>query len=54
MKRIIKLGICLIVCIIIFIIIALLINRYVKTSTEVKILTGNDYTELEILTVSLC
>ena len=47
MKKLIKLGICLIVCIILFIIIALLINRYVKTSTQAQILTENDYTKLE-------
>ena len=47
MKKLIKLGICLIVCIILFIIIALLINRYVKTSTQAQILTDDDYTKLE-------
>ena len=47
MKKLIKLGICLIVCIILFIIIALLINRYVKTATQAQILTENDYTKLE-------
>ena len=47
MKKFIKLGICLIMCIILFIIIALLINRYVKTSTQIQILTEDDYTKLE-------
>ena len=47
MKKIIKLGICLIVCMIIFIIVALLINRYVKISTQAQILTEKDYTNLE-------
>jgi len=47
MKKLIKLGICLIVYIILFIIIALLINRYVKTTTQAQILTEKDYTNLE-------